>query len=82
MFFCPEAFSGIYYLYYSQNVVFVNFFEGYYPKSPGLYGWILSPEVFGLMDDAVKQLRQAAYGVGTGTMTIDEAIAGYGALAQ
>ena len=43
---------------------------------------ILSPEVFGLMDDAVKQLRQAAYGVGTGTMTIDEAIAGYGALAQ
>ena len=43
---------------------------------------ILSPEVFGLMDDAVKQLRQAAYGVGTGTMTIDEAIAGYGTLGQ
>lgn len=29
-------------------------------------------------DDAVKQFRQAVYGVGTGTMTIDEAIAGYG----
>ena len=43
---------------------------------------ILSPEVFGLMDDAVKQLRQAVYGVGTGTMTIDEAIAGYGTLGQ
>ena len=39
---------------------------------------ILSPEVFGLTDDAVKQLRQAVYGVGTGAMTIDEAIAGYG----
>ena len=39
---------------------------------------ILSPEVFGLTDDAVKQMRQAVYGVGTGTMTIDEAIAGYG----
>ena len=39
---------------------------------------ILSPEEFGLMDDAVKQLRQAVYGIGTGTMTIDEAVAGYG----
>ena len=39
---------------------------------------ILSPEVFGLTDDAVKQLRQAVYGVGTGAMTIDEAIARYG----
>ena len=39
---------------------------------------ILSPEVIGLTDDAVLQMRQANYGVGTGTMTIDEAIAGYG----
>ena len=39
---------------------------------------ILSPEVFGLTDDAVKQLRQAVYGVGTGAMTIDEAVARYG----
>ena len=39
---------------------------------------ILSPEVIGLSDDAVKQFRQAVYGVGTGAMTIDEAIAGYG----
>ena len=39
---------------------------------------ILSPEVFGLTDDAVIQLRQAAYGVGTGAMTIDEAIASFG----
>jgi multiple sugar transport system substrate-binding protein len=39
---------------------------------------ILSPEVIGLTDDAVIQLRQAVYGVCTGTMTIDEAIAGYG----
>ena len=43
---------------------------------------ILSPEEIGLTDDAVVQLRQAAYGVGTGAMTIDEAVAGYGTLAQ
>ena len=39
---------------------------------------ILSPEVIGLTDDAVIQLRQASYNVGTGKMSIDEAIAGYG----
>jgi multiple sugar transport system substrate-binding protein len=43
---------------------------------------ILSPEEFGLTDDAVIQLRQAVYGVGTGTMTIDEAIDRYGQLAE
>jgi multiple sugar transport system substrate-binding protein len=39
---------------------------------------ILSPEEIGLTDDAVKQLREAAYRVGIGSMTIDEAVAGYG----
>ena len=39
---------------------------------------VLSPEVIGLTDDAVFQFRTAAYGVGTGTMTIDDAIAGFG----
>ena len=39
---------------------------------------IVSPEEFGLTDDAVIQLRQAGFLVGTGTMTIDEAVAGYG----
>ena len=39
---------------------------------------ILSPEEFGLTDDAVIQLRQAVYAVGTGAMTIDEAVAHYG----
>ena len=43
---------------------------------------ILSPEVFGLADDAVKQFRQAVYGVGTGAMTIDEAVAAYGSLGK
>ncbi len=43
---------------------------------------ILSPEVFGLGDDAVKQLRLAVYSVGTGKMTIDEAIAAYGSFTQ
>ena len=39
---------------------------------------VLSPEVIGLTDDAVIQLRRAVFGVGTGAMTIDEAIANYG----
>jgi multiple sugar transport system substrate-binding protein len=39
---------------------------------------ILSPEEFGLTEDAVKQFRQAVYGVGTGAITIDEAVKGYG----
>ncbi len=43
---------------------------------------ILSPEVIGLTDDAVYQFRQAVYGVGTGTMTIDEAIGGFGSFTQ
>ena len=43
---------------------------------------ILSPEEFGLTDDAVLQLRQAVFGVATGSMTIDEAIAGFGTFAQ
>ena len=43
---------------------------------------ILSPEVFGLTDDAVIQLRQAGYLVGTGAMTIDEAVAGYGSFTK
>ena len=43
---------------------------------------ILSPEEFGLTDDAVKQFRQAVYGVGTGVMTIDEAVAAYGTFGE
>ena len=43
---------------------------------------IVSPEEFGLTDDAVIQLRQAVYAVGTGAMTIDEAIARYGTFGQ
>ncbi|MBR2751156.1 MAG: carbohydrate ABC transporter substrate-binding protein [Clostridiales bacterium] len=39
---------------------------------------ILSPEVIGLTDDAVIQLRMAGYLVATGEMTIDEAIENYG----
>ena len=43
---------------------------------------IVSPEVFGLTDDAVTQFRMAVYGVGTGAMTVDEAIANYGKFQQ
>ena len=43
---------------------------------------ILSPEVIGLTDDAVIQLRQAVYMVATGEMTIDEAIAAFGTFSK
>ena len=43
---------------------------------------VLSPEVIGLTDDAVQQFRQAVYGVGTGAMTIDEAVDGFGSFTQ
>lgn len=43
---------------------------------------ILSPEEFGLTEDAVKQFRQANYGVATGEMSIDEAVAGFGTFGQ
>ena len=39
---------------------------------------IISPEVIGVSDDAVVQLRQACFCVGTGKMTVDEAVAAYG----
>ncbi len=43
---------------------------------------VLSPEEIGLTDDAVIQLRQAVYKVGTGAMTIDEAVAAFGTFSQ
>jgi len=43
---------------------------------------ILSPEVIGLSDDALIQLRQAVYRVATGQMTIDEAVKAYGTFTQ
>ena len=59
----------------SFNDVYASF--GSIPESR-----ILSPEVIGLTDDAVIQFRQAVFEVGTGSMTIDEAIAGYGSFEQ
>ena len=43
---------------------------------------ILSPEVIGLNDDALIQLRKAVYAVGTGVMTIDDAVNHYGSFNQ
>ena len=59
----------------TKDLSFDSMYEafGTVPKSR-----VLSPEEFGLTDDAVIQLRQAVFGVGTGKMTIDEAIAGFG----
>ncbi len=59
----------------SFNSIYASF--GAVPESR-----ILSPEVIGLTDDAVIQMRQAVYKVGTGELTIDEAIAGYGSFTQ
>ena len=39
---------------------------------------VISPEEFGLMDNAVVQFRRAVYSVGTGTMSVDEAVLGFG----
>ncbi len=36
----------------------------------------------GLLDPAVRQFRAAIYAVGNGTMTVDEAIAGYGSIPE
>ena len=41
---------------------------------------VVSPEEFGLADAAVVQFRRAVNAVGTGTMTVDEAVAAYGTL--
>ncbi|MCR5687250.1 MAG: hypothetical protein K6G58_04450 [Lachnospiraceae bacterium] len=43
---------------------------------------VLSPEESGLTDDALIQLRMAAYSVGTGQMTVDAAVAAYGTFTQ
>ena len=43
---------------------------------------IISPEEYGLTDDAIRQVRLATYAVGTGEMSIDEAVAGYGSFDQ
>ena len=43
---------------------------------------ILSPEEFGLTDDAVVQFRMAVYGFSTGELTMDEAVAAYGSFTQ
>ena len=43
---------------------------------------ILSPEVFGLMDDAVIQFRQALFRVATGAMTVEDAVAAFGTFTQ
>ena len=43
---------------------------------------ILSPELIGLTDDAVIQMRQAVFHVGTGEMTIDEAVAAFGSFTK
>ena len=41
---------------------------------------ILSPEVIGITDPLAVQVRNAAYQVGTGALTVDEAVSRYGSL--
>ena len=39
---------------------------------------VLFPETIGIVDDMAKQIRNAAYQVGTGELSVDEAISKYG----
>ena len=43
---------------------------------------VLSPEVIGITDPLVVQVKIASYLVGTGELTIDEAVSQYGSLAE
>jgi multiple sugar transport system substrate-binding protein len=43
---------------------------------------VISPEELGLTDDAVIQFRHAVFGVGTGAMTIEEAVSRFGTFEQ
>ena len=43
---------------------------------------VLSPEAIGITDPLVAQVRNAAYLVGSGSLTIDEAVSQYGSLAK
>ncbi len=43
---------------------------------------VLSPEVIGITDPLAVQVRYASYLVGTGALTVDEAISRYGSLSQ
>ena len=43
---------------------------------------ILSPEVIGITDAIAKQVRNASYQVGTGAITIDDAISQYGSFEE
>jgi len=43
---------------------------------------ILSPEVIGITDPPAIQVRQAAFLVGTGKITIDEAVSQFGTIGQ
>ena len=43
---------------------------------------VLSPEVIGITDPLAAQVRNAAFQVGTGAITIDEAVSQYGSLAK
>ncbi len=42
----------------------------------------VSPEEFGLTDDAVIQLRRACYGLCSGALSVDEAVAGFGSFTK
>ena len=43
---------------------------------------VLSPEVIGITDAIAKQVRNASYQVGTGAITIDDAISQYGSFEE
>ena len=56
----------------------LNFDSVYAPFGQVPAERILSPEVIGITDPLATQIRNAAYQVGTGAITVDEAVSRYG----
>ena len=61
-----------------KKVIDVAFDSVYAPFGNIPSSMIISPEVLGITDALSVQIKQAAYKVGKGELTIDEAIALYG----
>ncbi|SDB58474.1 hypothetical protein SAMN02910317_03066 [Ruminococcaceae bacterium FB2012] len=58
----------------------LSFDKVYAPISEAASELIISPAELGIEDTLAVQIRLASYQVGTGALTIDEAVAKYGSL--
>ena len=58
----------------------ISFDSIYAPFRQVSANYTFSPEDLGLKDTIKVQVRKAAYKIGTGELTVDEAVAAYGSL--